>query len=122
MAKSKILKELVNNEVTIEVALSRLMLIASDIDNTELRDWATKELNGYGVDDTCPSYRVIASANITYTGISGGFQLTNQPLPLIALPSDIRESMLSSMPVRDSIAKIAHIFESKRDGLHLDLT
>jgi hypothetical protein len=122
MAKSRILKELANNEVSIEVALSRLMLIASDIDNIELKDWATKELNGYGVDDNCPIYRYIVSANVVFSGISGNFQLTNTPLPLISLPKEIYDNMLSPVAVRDSIAKIAHIFESKREGLHLDLT
>ncbi len=36
MAKSKIIKELANKEISIEVELNRLLIIASDIDNKEL--------------------------------------------------------------------------------------
>ena len=36
MAKSKIIKELANNQISMEVALQRLMIIASDLGNEEL--------------------------------------------------------------------------------------
>ena len=41
------IKQLANNEIDLEVALSRLMIIASDINNEELYKWAESELNGY---------------------------------------------------------------------------
>lgn len=44
MAKSKIIKDLANNQISIEVALQRLMIIASDLDNEELLAWAEAEL------------------------------------------------------------------------------
>ncbi len=47
MAKSRIIKELANNEISLEVAFNRLLIIASDIENEELINWATNELNGY---------------------------------------------------------------------------
>lgn len=36
MAKSKVIKELASNEISLEVALNRLLIIASDIENDEL--------------------------------------------------------------------------------------
>lgn len=36
MAKSTIIKELANNQISMEVALQRLMIIASDLENEEL--------------------------------------------------------------------------------------
>ena len=50
MAKSKILKELANNEVPLDVALKRLLIICDDLDYKELFSWAEKELNGNVVD------------------------------------------------------------------------
>lgn len=44
MAKSKIIRELANKEISLEVAFNRLLIIASDIGNTDLIDWATNEL------------------------------------------------------------------------------
>lgn len=82
MAKSKVLKELANNDITLEVALNRLLIIASDIDNYELSQWAVKELNGYDNCDTIPSYRVVKNTLIKYSGINGQFKVTNAPLPL----------------------------------------
>lgn len=41
MAKSKIIKELANKEVSLEVAFNRLLIIASDLNNDDLVNWAT---------------------------------------------------------------------------------
>lgn len=42
MPKSTVIKELANNAISLEVALNRLMLIASDISNEELKQWGPK--------------------------------------------------------------------------------
>ena len=47
MAKSTIIKELANNQISMEVALQRLMIIASDLENEELSAWAEAELSVY---------------------------------------------------------------------------
>ena len=47
MAKSKIITELANNSISLGVALNRLFVIASDIENEELQQWAECELHGY---------------------------------------------------------------------------
>ena len=85
MAKSKILKQLANNEITLEVALSRLMVIASDINNDALSAWAEMELNGYTEFSSLPSYRKIVSNNISYSGLKGVLKIKNASLPITAL-------------------------------------
>lgn len=82
MAKSKVIKELANNEITLEVALNRLLIISSDIGNKGLANWVEKELNGYNDGDTTPPYRIAKNSLFRYSGINGGFQVTNAPLPL----------------------------------------
>ena len=59
MAKSNIIKQLANNEVSVSTALNRLLIIASDIENDELYSWVDQELNGYEVYDNLPEYRKI---------------------------------------------------------------
>lgn len=88
MAKSKIIKELANNEISLEVALNRLLIIASDIGNDELAQWSEKELNGYMKNDTIPDYRVAKNTQIRYSGINGRYQVKNAPLPLHGLFKD----------------------------------
>lgn len=74
MAKSKIIKELANNQISMEVALQRLMIIASDLGNEELLTWTETELQGYSPSDTLPEYRNIHSTYFVYSGINGGVQ------------------------------------------------
>lgn len=71
MAKSQILKELANDEIQINVALQRLMLLASDLGDDELLSWADKELSGYSANDDLPEYRKIRVGNILISGIKG---------------------------------------------------
>ena len=121
MAKSKIIKELANNEVSLEVGLRRLMIISSDIKNIELKKWASKELSGYGEEDELPVYRLIDSGHINYSGIKGRLQMTNQTLPVAAFPSEYREILLKPLDVRDSIAKIESIV-SQKETVTTDIT
>lgn len=87
MAKSKIIKELVSNEISLEVALNRLLIIASDIENDELAQWAENELNGYSDSAALPEYRVIdiGDTYFVYSGINGRFKVENAPLPLLEI-------------------------------------
>lgn len=64
MVKSKVIKELANNEISLEVALNRLLIISSDINNEELALLAEKELSGYLTDDVVPDYRVVKYTQI----------------------------------------------------------
>jgi len=79
MAKSKIIKGIANKEISLEVAFNRLLIIASDIGNQDLIDWATNELNGYPNQAQIPSYRKSGLGQIIYSGINGTFQITAQP-------------------------------------------
>lgn len=80
MKKSKILKELANNSISLEIALSRLMIISSDLGNKDLFTWASNELNGYNKKDKLPEYRFDKHNLFVYSGINGSFQVTKQPL------------------------------------------
>lgn len=82
MAKSKIIKQLANGEVSIEVALNRILVIAFDLGNEELARWAEAEVQGYKYEDV-PPYRKITSGHFVYSGINGSFQVTNIVFPYI---------------------------------------
>lgn len=82
MAKSKVIKELASNEISLEVALNRLLIIASDIENDELAQWAENELNGYSDGAKLPAYRIVDNTRFVYSGINGQFKVENAPLLL----------------------------------------
>jgi hypothetical protein len=82
MAKSNIIKQLANDEISLEIALNRLLIIASDIENDKLAEWVEHELNGYSKNDVLPDYRKIRIPYFVYTGIKKGVLFDKMPLPL----------------------------------------
>ena len=88
MAKSKIIKELVNEEISLGIALKRLVVLASDLGDDELKNWAQKEIVGYNEEDDVPNYRSLESFNFTYYGINGAYKVNNQALALNFIGED----------------------------------
>lgn len=121
MAKSKIIKEIANKEISLEVAFNRLLIIASDIGNQDLIDWATNELNGYQNNEKVPKYREGNMGHIIYSGFNGRLQVTNQPLPLSALDKEIIE-YLSVNSFNQDIATIERFAFGDSGNISLDLT
>ena len=109
MAKSKILKELANNEVPLDGALKRLLIICDDLDYKELFSWAEKELNGYFGEESVPEYRNIGMGQILYSGLKGSMvshlKLTNQPFPIQWMPSKFMDYVCNNYE-RSTIANI----------------
>lgn len=81
MVKSKIIKEFVNEEISLEKTLRRLTVFANDLESQDFMDWVDKELSGYKEEDKLPDYRKVYSSRFFYSGINGSFQVTNQPVP-----------------------------------------
>ena len=121
MAKSKIIKELANKEISLEVAFNRLLIIASDIGNTDLIDWATNELNGYSNDSKIPKYRKGKMGHIVYSGINGQLQVRNQPLPLSVFDKKILDYIKVNYFDQD-IATIERFAFEDNGEIGLDLT
>ena len=120
MAKSKIIKELVNNEISLEIALKRIYVLASDLDNEQIKLWAEKELYGYLDEDNLPEYRMFHGCKLTYSGINGGFQITNQPLSLTWLKSSTIEK-LSVQKIYDPLSEVEK-FSKTEQGVSRDLS
>ncbi len=118
MAKSKIIKELVNDEISLTVALNRLYVLASDLDNKDVLEWTSKELSGYKIEDELPEYRIFKSFELVYSGINGGFQITEQPLSLSWLSPETVEK-ISVSKIRDSILEIENKSKTDRQ-LYID--
>ena len=121
MAKSKIIKELANKEISLEVAFNRLLIIASDIGNTDLIDWATNELNGYPNGSKMPKYREGKMGHIVYSGINGRLQVKNQPLPLSVFDKEILDYIKVKHFPQD-IATIEQFAFGDNGEIGLDLT
>ena len=117
MAKSKIIKSLANNEISMEVALNRLLVIASDLDNDNLSDWVAAELHGYSKGMELPEYRKKKSMHFTYSGINGGFQVTNIAFTYLEIIAEHDENAFD-IPIMDSVTTLQD-FLNKTYILHI---
>lgn len=108
MPKSQIIKDIVENTVPLEQSLYRLYVLAKDIKNDPLAKWAEKEINGYSEEDLLPDYRIATSLEITYSGINGNFQITNQPLHLSFIPAE-ECKRLEKIETRDGIHYVSEL-------------
>lgn len=111
MAKSKIIKELANNQISMEVALQRLMIIASDLGNEELLAWAEAELQGYSQQDTLPEYRKIYSTYFLYSGINGSFKVNSCPFTFVDVLAE-KLPDIYNVPIMDSISSLQDFIDN----------
>lgn len=122
MAKSKIIKELANNSISLDVALSRLFIIASDIGNDELQRWAECELHGYRKKNNLPEYRFAKNSIFKYSGINGSYEVTNAPLPLLEILKT-EDPTTFHLPISDGISTIeGFVNNPAQDEVGRDLT
>ncbi|MET7951626.1 hypothetical protein [Micromonospora sp. NPDC005324] len=66
--------------------LRKCLLLGAETGSEALRDWARKELNGYGVGDQVPKYRKVQSPPISMTSMSGYTLAQNQIIARHQLP------------------------------------
>ena len=121
MAKSKILKELVNEEISLNIALKRLIVLAADMNDNDLKEWAEKEINGYNTDDEVPEYRKICSHSFYYNGFNSNLQVTNVPLDIRYLNEDTLK-MIEYHELREPLSSLEKYVKEFKDGFNLDLT
>lgn len=115
MPKSQIIKDIVEDSVSLEKSLTRLFVIAKDVNNKRLAQWAENELNGYKKLDDVPEYRHTRSTMFKYSGINGNFQVKNVPLPKGWIKSDILDA-ITAIVIRDGIKYIESLASSENSA------
>jgi hypothetical protein len=81
----------VDSKQPITDLLRKCIVLAHQIKNDRLKTWATKELNGYDLDDKLPPYRILTTiAKGDFFG-SFGRQLRNWQIPSLLMEEQHRE-------------------------------
>ena len=93
MPKSQIIIDVVEENVTLEKSLSRLLILAKDIQNPTLEKWAQCEINGYKEREDIPEYRVVGGCYLKYNGFNGNYQVSNVTLSNSWLDGKLVEKM-----------------------------
>ena len=124
MAKSKIIKQLVNNEITTKQALERMLILTKDIKDKNLEKWIRSEIQGYEKGDTIPKYRKIPifyvgtyrTQSIVAFNIVGGLH-KNAMLPTLFLDdmSQKEKDEFSHKFVDISIEMLEQIIKNKEE-------
>lgn len=120
MPKSKIIKAIVDDEVSLAQSLTRLQVIAHDLKNKELETWAESELVGYSSESDVPEYRHAKSINFTYSGINNMVhQVKNVPLDPGFLGMEVLEQ-IADVRFTQSITAFEALLDGADSSVHLD--
>ncbi|MEP3374371.1 MAG: hypothetical protein ABJL43_10210 [Maribacter dokdonensis] len=111
----KIIEDLVNPNIKLSDTLLKVQVLAFKIENTVLKEWTEREINGYVGKDK-PDYRRIPSATkgnlIQDAGFRGVWTKNNTLLPVEYLNPKIRDSLMS-IKMDSSVAELERMIESK---------
>ena len=105
MPRSQSIKDIVENNISLENALLRLKVITFSLNNLQLQNWIDNEIRGYTQDDIIPEYRKNISYTIRYSGLNGNFQISSAPLSETFFTEEVK-SILRRRYITDGIGTI----------------
>jgi hypothetical protein len=90
------------------------MVLAADLKNEDLKQWASRELNGYPTIDAVPDYRQLhAAAHGSFT--NGAYWWRNLTIPAAILPENSRR-FGETVFLRQPVAELQALAESSTKG------
>lgn len=102
---SEIERDAMSEDRPLASTLRKCVILGGRAGSTELRDWATRELRGYELEDELPKYRIIP-APIRVDAMRGNFQITGQRISPGELPDGIAEHIDEEVQIRYGIGEI----------------
>jgi hypothetical protein len=88
--------------------LRKAVALGGRAGSAELRDWATRELQGYGPDDELPEYRKIAAA-LLVDMIAPGWSVTGRTISPTELPDFAQDVITNDVNLRQGIGQIEQL-------------
>jgi hypothetical protein len=108
---SEIEQEALDANASLADALRKCVILGGKSDSAQLRDWATRELQGYyGVDDL-PEYRKVAG-QIQIDGATMNALIKNQPIARSSLPDFVQEKVEDHVELRGGVGEIEALVRS----------
>ena len=115
MKRSKVIIELIKDEINVVQAMDILNILLQDLNDKKIKYWLNNEINGYEKDQEIPEYRIV-EANIVGNYIVGsifhGLQCTNQPIPI--KPEVIKE--YTKINVRSGLNEILQMSVAEKEN------
>ncbi len=110
--RSKIIKDLIMDSITVLQAMQSLDLMLEDIDDKGIKNWVDNEINGYQKDDDIPNYR---KANTMLIGnIQVGYAIHNH----INIPLSDSKAIeaFTKLEIRDPISTIIQMSKAESES------
>lgn len=85
--------EILTDNKSLTSALLKTQVLATRLDNEKLKNWVTKELQGYKIEDVLPDYRQIRANPKADLDDGINYQM-NSPLPTTLLPKRLADTLL----------------------------
>lgn len=86
--------------------LRHCLALGGETGSTRLREWASRELKGYGAEDDLPPYRV-TSAVLFLDGFTGAGQISRQMVSAALLPSEALGLLDQPIEMREPLATLS---------------
>lgn len=102
---TQIEQEALDGEAPLAGALRKCVVLGGKSGSEPLRDWATRELQGYYGEDDLPEYRVVP-AQIQIDGATMTGLVTSQPVARSTLPDFVQEKVNEQVELREGAGAI----------------
>jgi hypothetical protein len=99
---AQIERDVLDEGVPLASALRKCVVLGGKSDSEQLRDWATRELQGYHGEVELPDYRIIG-ATLQIDGITGNYRVTGQQFAPSELPTFAQEHISEELSLRDGV-------------------
>src|SRR5688500_10085872 len=98
-------RDALSSDAPIAATLRKVVALGGRVGSPQLRDWASRELHGYGGDVELPAYRKPAAV-ILMDGVTAGAHIKGQQLSPRALPEPAHEYIDEDIELRQPIGTI----------------
>jgi hypothetical protein len=94
--------------------LRKCLLLGAETGSEALREWARRELNGYGDEDEVPNYRKFQDVPISMDSMSGRMWRRGDIISRLNVPTEAREYVLEEITFKQPIEELQHLAEQKQ--------
>lgn len=118
-----VIVDLTNNEPINQYVL-KLQWISRNLKNETFSQWLTQEVDGYGIDDVVPAYRILTAqvkANLIVVDGFNRVQLSDHTIPLYPLGLKLSKE-ISTIEIKDSIIALTKFLDDKGGSLAYSIT
>jgi len=115
-------RDVLDEDKSLANALRKCIILGGHAGSTDLREWATRELRGYGGEDNLPEYRMVA-APILIDAVNPRVQVRGQRISPRVLPDFVAETVEEKVELRGGIGELeAFIRQCDATGEPVDIS